>query len=179
MQAPVQISRTRSIAMIGLFSALYIVTSGLTSVITQVGYPEHFLRGIFMSSLILTTRKRWSATLMGIVCGIRVSRGSRAGSLSSTLYYRFRSSLRPRLNHRLKVWRVAFSTASSCRGWSQRIERVGCWSIYHYNVHSRNSWKDLRCSSNRMVSRHCPEHYIEHYRSIHRIQVSREQGSPN
>jgi uncharacterized membrane protein AbrB (regulator of aidB expression) len=56
--------------MIGLFSALYIVTSGLTSVITQVGYPEHFLRGIFMSSLILTTRKRWSATLMGIVCGI-------------------------------------------------------------------------------------------------------------
>jgi hypothetical protein len=56
--------------MIGLFSALYIVTSGLTSVITQVGYPEHFLRGIFMSSLILTTRKKWSATLMGIVCGI-------------------------------------------------------------------------------------------------------------
>ena len=38
--------------------------------ITQVGYPEHFLRGIFMSSLILTTRKRWSATLMGVVCGI-------------------------------------------------------------------------------------------------------------
>lgn len=56
--------------MIGLFSALYIVTAGLTSVVTQVGYPEHFLRGIFMSSLILSTRRRWSATMMGIVCGI-------------------------------------------------------------------------------------------------------------
>ncbi len=56
--------------MIGLFSALYIVTAGLTSVITQVGYPEHFLRGIFMSSLILTTRRKWSATLMGVVCGL-------------------------------------------------------------------------------------------------------------
>jgi hypothetical protein len=56
--------------LIGLFSALYIVTAGLTSVITQVGYPEHFLRGIFMSSLILTTRRKWSATLMGIVCGL-------------------------------------------------------------------------------------------------------------
>ena len=70
LQAPVQISSSRSIAMIGLFSALYIVTSGLTSVITQVGYPEHFLRGIFMSSLILTTRRKWSATLMGVVCGL-------------------------------------------------------------------------------------------------------------
>ena len=56
--------------MIGLFSALYIVSAGLVSVVTQVGYPEHFLRGLFMSSLILTTRKKWSATLMGIVCGI-------------------------------------------------------------------------------------------------------------
>jgi len=66
----VQVSRSRSIALIGLFSALYIVTSGLTSVITQVGYPEHFLRGILMSALILSTRRRWSATLMGIVCGV-------------------------------------------------------------------------------------------------------------
>lgn len=56
--------------MIGLFSALYIVSAGLVSVITQVGYPEHFLRGLFMSSLILVTRRKWSATLMGIVCGI-------------------------------------------------------------------------------------------------------------
>jgi hypothetical protein len=57
--------------MVGLFSALYIVTAGLTSVITQVGYPEHFLRGIFMSALVLSTRgKRWCATMMGIVCGI-------------------------------------------------------------------------------------------------------------
>jgi hypothetical protein len=56
--------------MIGLFSALYIVTAGLTSVVTQVGYPEHFLRGIFMSCLILATRRKWSATLMGIVCGL-------------------------------------------------------------------------------------------------------------
>ncbi len=67
---PVQVSSTRSIALIGLFSALYIVTSGLTSVVTQVGYPEHFLRGFFMASLILLTRRKWSATLMGIVCGV-------------------------------------------------------------------------------------------------------------
>jgi len=56
--------------MIGLFSALYIVTASLTSFVTQVGYPEHFLRGIFMSALILSTRRKWSATMMGIVCGV-------------------------------------------------------------------------------------------------------------
>ena len=55
----------------GLFSALYIVTASLASFVTQVGYPEHFLRGILMTSLIVYAGKRkWSATTMGVVCGI-------------------------------------------------------------------------------------------------------------
>lgn len=56
--------------MIGLFSALYIVSSGIVSYISQVGYPEHFLRGLLMTALIIRTRKKWSATLMGAVSGI-------------------------------------------------------------------------------------------------------------
>jgi hypothetical protein len=56
--------------MIGLFSALYIVSSGIVSYITQVGYPEHFLRGILMTALILRTGRKWSATMMGAVCGV-------------------------------------------------------------------------------------------------------------
>ena len=61
---------SRTIAMIGLFSALYIVSSGIVSFVSQVGYPEHFLRGLLMTALILRTGKKWSATLMGAVCGI-------------------------------------------------------------------------------------------------------------
>lgn len=63
-------SSSRTIAIIGLFSALYIVSSGIVSYITQVGYPEHFLRGILMTAVILRTGKKWSATMMGAVCGI-------------------------------------------------------------------------------------------------------------
>ncbi len=63
-------SSSRTIAMIGLFSALYIVSSGIVSFITQVGYPEHFLRGLLMTSLIVRTRRKWSATLMGAVSGL-------------------------------------------------------------------------------------------------------------
>ncbi|MDA4111524.1 MAG: hypothetical protein OK439_03235 [Thaumarchaeota archaeon] len=65
-----QISSSRAIAIIGLFSALYIVTSGLASFISQLGYPEHFLRGILMTAVILRTGKKWSATSMGLVSGL-------------------------------------------------------------------------------------------------------------
>jgi hypothetical protein len=70
LQTRVTVSSSRSIAVIGLFSALYIVTSGLTSFVTQVGYPEHFLRGILMTAVILRTGRKWSATIMGVVCGL-------------------------------------------------------------------------------------------------------------
>ena len=56
--------------MIGLFSALYIVTSGLASFVSQLGYPEHFLRGILMTALILRTGRKWSAAMMGLVSGL-------------------------------------------------------------------------------------------------------------
>lgn len=61
---------SRMIAMVGLFSALYIVSSGIVSFVSQVGYPEHFLRGLLMTALILRTDRKWSATLMGAVSGI-------------------------------------------------------------------------------------------------------------
>lgn len=70
MAVPFETSPSRALAMIGLFSALYIVSAGVVSVIAQVGYPEHFLRGILMTTLILRTRKKWSATIMGAVSGI-------------------------------------------------------------------------------------------------------------
>ncbi|MHB1869086.1 MAG: hypothetical protein ACYCPP_09105 [Nitrososphaerales archaeon] len=60
---------SRSLAIIGLFSALYIISSGIVSFITQVGYTEHFLRGILMTAIVLQTRK-WSTAMMGAVCGI-------------------------------------------------------------------------------------------------------------
>jgi hypothetical protein len=65
-----QETSSRAIAIIGLFSALYIVTSGLASFISQLGYPEHFLRGILMTAVILQTGRKWSATTMGLVCGL-------------------------------------------------------------------------------------------------------------
>lgn len=67
-RAPV--SASRAIALIGLFSALYIVTSGIASFLSQLGYPEHFLRGILMSAAVLWTGKKWSATIMGLVSGL-------------------------------------------------------------------------------------------------------------
>jgi hypothetical protein len=61
---------TRSLATIGLFAALYLISSGIVSYITQLGYPEHLLRGFLMTGLILQTRRKWSATIMGGVCGL-------------------------------------------------------------------------------------------------------------
>jgi hypothetical protein len=63
-------SSSGTVALIGLFSALYIVSSGIVSFITQVGYPEHFLRGLLMTALVLRTGRKWSATIMGAVSGI-------------------------------------------------------------------------------------------------------------
>lgn len=63
-------SSSRAIVMIGLFSSLYIVSSGIVSFISQVGYPEHFLRGLLMTALVIRTKRRWSATMMGAVSGI-------------------------------------------------------------------------------------------------------------
>jgi hypothetical protein len=70
LQTRAKVSSSRSVATIGLFSALYIVSSGLVSYVTQLGYPEHFLRGILMTAVILRTGRKWSATMMGVVCGI-------------------------------------------------------------------------------------------------------------
>jgi hypothetical protein len=73
------VSNTRAVTFIGLFSALYIVTAGivgnitgegLASVLLSGGYPEHILRGIFMAGVVISTRRMWSATLMGVVSGI-------------------------------------------------------------------------------------------------------------
>ena len=66
------VSASRAIAIIGLFSALYIVSAGIVSSLfgeAVRGYPEHFLRGILMT-VVVRTGKKWSATTMGLVCGI-------------------------------------------------------------------------------------------------------------
>jgi hypothetical protein len=65
-----KVSSSRAVAVIGLFAALYIVTSGLASFVSMLGYPEHFLRGILMTAVILRTGKKWSATTMGLVSGL-------------------------------------------------------------------------------------------------------------
>jgi hypothetical protein len=65
-----KVTSSRAIAIIGLFAALYIVTSGLASFISMLGYPEHFLRGILMTAVILRTDRKWSATMMGLVSGL-------------------------------------------------------------------------------------------------------------
>lgn len=67
------VSASRAIAIIGLFSALYIVSAGIVSSLfgeAVRGYPEHFLRGILMTVVVVRTGKKWSATTMGLVCGI-------------------------------------------------------------------------------------------------------------
>jgi hypothetical protein len=66
----VSASPSRSLATIGLFSALYVISSGIVSYITQLGYPEHLLRGFLMTALVLQTKRKWSATMMGAVCGV-------------------------------------------------------------------------------------------------------------
>ncbi|MCL4519817.1 MAG: hypothetical protein M1587_11545 [Thaumarchaeota archaeon] len=70
---PRPVSASSAIAIIGLFSALYIISSGLVSSFfgeAVRGYPEHFLRGILMTVVVLKTGKKWSASTMGIVCGL-------------------------------------------------------------------------------------------------------------
>ena len=66
-------SRTRAIALIGLFSALYILLAGIAGSMLGTaaqGYPEHFIRGLLMAALVVRTKKMWSATTMGVVCGL-------------------------------------------------------------------------------------------------------------
>jgi hypothetical protein len=66
-------SATRALAIIGVMSALYIVSAGLVSSLfgyAVKGYPEHFLRGILMTIVVISTGRRWSATIMGVVCGL-------------------------------------------------------------------------------------------------------------
>ncbi|MGI0091758.1 MAG: hypothetical protein ACREBS_08615 [Nitrososphaerales archaeon] len=70
LRVQTQVSSSRAIAIIGLFSALYIVAAGISSYVTLYGYPEHFIRGILMTAVVLRTGKKWSATMMGVVSGI-------------------------------------------------------------------------------------------------------------
>lgn len=73
MQAEVRQSGTRSIASIGLFSALYVIIGGILGTVLGPafhGIPIHFPRGLLMSGVSANVRKMWSATLMGIVSGI-------------------------------------------------------------------------------------------------------------
>jgi len=64
---------SKSIAFIGVFSALYaaggLVTGFLSGPLLR-GYPTHFLRGWFMSSVAAYSRRMWSATAMGLIAGI-------------------------------------------------------------------------------------------------------------
>lgn len=64
---------SRAIAFIGVFSALYaaggLVTGFLSGPLLR-GYPTHFLRGWFMSSVAAYSRRMWSATAMGLIAGV-------------------------------------------------------------------------------------------------------------
>jgi hypothetical protein len=75
------VSSTRAAATIGLFSALYIVTAGLAGYLFESGFVEHFIRGILMTGVIVTTRRMWSATLMGLVSGLVFQSSIFAGTL--------------------------------------------------------------------------------------------------
>lgn len=66
------LSASKAIAMIGMYSALYIVAGGILGFVFQANsrFIEHFIRGALMTGVVLTTRKKWSATMMGVASGI-------------------------------------------------------------------------------------------------------------
>ena len=64
---------SRSIAVIGLFSAIYILGGGVLGAIVGPfvrGYPAHFMRGWLMSASAAYTGRAWSASLMGLIAGL-------------------------------------------------------------------------------------------------------------
>ncbi len=66
-------SGTRTVALIGVFTALYIVAAGVAGATISPflhGYPEHLIRGFLMTGLVVRTRRMWSATMMGLASGL-------------------------------------------------------------------------------------------------------------
>ena len=64
---------SRSLAVIGLVSALYILAGGLLGIVVGPflrGYPAHFMRGWLMSAVAAYSKRMWSASLMGIISGL-------------------------------------------------------------------------------------------------------------
>ena len=64
---------SKSLAVIGLVSALYIVSGGLLGIVVGPflrGYPAHFMRGWLMSAVAAYSRRMWSASLMGLISGL-------------------------------------------------------------------------------------------------------------
>lgn len=62
-----------SVAVIGLFSAIYILVGGVLGVVIGPflrGYPAHFLRGWLMSSSAAYSGRMWSASLLGLISGL-------------------------------------------------------------------------------------------------------------
>ncbi|MHB8566276.1 MAG: hypothetical protein ACYC9U_04170 [Nitrososphaerales archaeon] len=66
-------SNSTTVALIGVFTALYIVAAGVAGAALSPfahGYPEHLIRGFLMTGLVIRTRRMWSATMMGLASGI-------------------------------------------------------------------------------------------------------------
>ncbi|MCS7142664.1 MAG: hypothetical protein NZ920_02550 [Aigarchaeota archaeon] len=64
---------TRGITNVGIFAALYIVSSVTLALLAGPlirGYPSHFFRGLFISCASASSRMRWSGTLFGTVSGV-------------------------------------------------------------------------------------------------------------
>ncbi len=64
---------SKSVAVIGLLSALYVVGGVLVGNALGPllrGYPAHFLRGFLMSSAAAYAGRAWSATMMGAIAGV-------------------------------------------------------------------------------------------------------------
>ena len=64
---------SKSVAVIGLFSAIYILGGGVLGIIVGPflrGYPAHFLRGWLMSASAAYSGRMWSASLLGLIAGI-------------------------------------------------------------------------------------------------------------
>jgi len=69
----VRVPVSRAVAVIGLFSAIYIFGGGLLGIVVGPflrGYPAHFLRGWLMSAVAAYSKRMWSASLMGLISGL-------------------------------------------------------------------------------------------------------------
>jgi len=72
MQPIHKLLSTKTVAIVALSSAFYVVAAGLSGLVLPAvrGYPAHFFRGLAMSAAAAYTGQMWSVTFMAIISGL-------------------------------------------------------------------------------------------------------------